>query len=196
MFNDIEQLENEIREFRKNILASNEMITVLENAVKSITAMDASLEKYAQNLSKQSSDNLESMVAQYRDALNNYRQLTEKAIQDITSGNQTLIDNAIIAFRDEQKKSLEELQSITAAFEEASEAQRKSVDESITTVSEAQKNLDAKYEDFIHKLDTINMEQILKVCQEMKKSIDTKFAILLGGVGAAIIASVISIIIK
>ena len=196
MFNDIEQLENEIREFRKNILASNEMINVLDNAAESIKAIDANLQKYAQDLSKQSSDNLESMVTQYKDALDGYRRITEKTAQDISSDNQMLIDNAIIAFRNEQENSLKALQDITVAFKEATQAQNNYIDESIVAVNEAQNNLNTKYEGFIHKLDTISIEQILNECQETKKTINTKFAILLGGVGVAIIVSILSIIIK
>ena len=54
------------------------------------------------------------------------------------------------------------------------------------------KQLEAKYDAFIAKLEVINMHQLYKYCQDMNKSINTKLGLALSGIVIAVIASIIS----
>ena len=65
-----------------------------------------------------------------------------------------------------------------------------------TAITATKDELDKKYKAFLEKLESTNMDQIFKVCQEMKKSIETKLLLLTGGVGIAIILMIVSFIIK
>ena len=62
-------------------------------------------------------------------------------------------------------------------------------------VIDLSRQLEIKYDSFITKLETTNMDQLYKYCQDMNKSIKTKLDIALGGVAVAVIVSIISLII-
>jgi flagellar biosynthesis chaperone FliJ len=62
-------------------------------------------------------------------------------------------------------------------------------------VEELSQELEAKYNAFVGKLESTNMDQLYKYCQDMNKSINTKLGIALGGVAIAVIVSIISLFI-
>jgi hypothetical protein len=62
-------------------------------------------------------------------------------------------------------------------------------------VEELSQQLEAKYNAFVGKLESTNMDQLYKYCQDMNKSINTKLGIALGGIAVAVIASIISLFI-
>ena len=61
-----------------------------------------------------------------------------------------------------------------------------------TRVEDLSKQLEAKYNAFVSKLESTNMDQLYKYCQDMNKSINTKLGIALGGVAIAVIVSIVS----
>ena len=62
-------------------------------------------------------------------------------------------------------------------------------------VEELSQQLESKYDAFVAKLESTNMDQLYKYCQDMNKSINIKLGVVLGGVAIAVIASIISLII-
>lgn len=62
-------------------------------------------------------------------------------------------------------------------------------------VVDLSQQLEAKYDAFVAKLESTNMDQLYKYCQDMNKSINTKLGIALGGVAVAVIISIISLFI-
>ena len=62
-------------------------------------------------------------------------------------------------------------------------------------VEELSQQLEAKYSAFVGKLESTNMDQLYKYCQDMNKSINTKLGIALGGVAIAVIVSIVSLFI-
>ena len=62
-------------------------------------------------------------------------------------------------------------------------------------VEELSQQLEAKYNAFVGKLESTNMDQLYKYCQDMNNSINTKLGIALGGVAIAVIVSIISLFI-
>ena len=56
-------------------------------------------------------------------------------------------------------------------------------------VEELSQQLEAKYSAFVGKLESTNMDQLYKYCQDMNKSINTKLGIALGGVAIAVKAN-------
>lgn len=62
-------------------------------------------------------------------------------------------------------------------------------------VEDLSQQLEAKYNAFVSKLESTNMDQLYKYCQDMNKSINTKLGIALGGVAIAVIVSIVSLFI-
>lgn len=62
-------------------------------------------------------------------------------------------------------------------------------------VLDLSQQLQEKYEAFVSKLETTNIDQLYRYCQDMNKSINIKLSIALGGVAIAVIVSIISIFI-
>lgn len=62
-------------------------------------------------------------------------------------------------------------------------------------VVDLSQQLEAKYDAFIANLEATNMDQLYKYCQDMHKSINTKLGLALGGVGVAVVVSIISLFI-
>lgn len=78
----------------------------------------------------------------------------------------------------------------------------KMMDARLTLLSETEKRvvdlsqqLELKYNAFVTKLESTNMDQLYKYCQDMNKAINTKLSIALGGVAVAVIVSIISLFI-
>jgi ElaB/YqjD/DUF883 family membrane-anchored ribosome-binding protein len=59
-----------------------------------------------------------------------------------------------------------------------------------------QSNAEQEYNEFITRLETTNVDQIFKEVQDLKKSIQTKFAMLMGGIGLALVISLFSVLLK
>lgn len=64
------------------------------------------------------------------------------------------------------------------------------------TIGEYQTAAEEKYDEFVKHLESTNVDQIFKEVQDLKQSIQLKFMILMGGIGAAIVVSVIGLILK
>lgn len=62
-------------------------------------------------------------------------------------------------------------------------------------VEDLSQQLEDKYNAFVSKLESTNMDQLYKYCQDMNKSINTKLGIALGGVAIAVIVSIVSLFI-
>ena len=62
-------------------------------------------------------------------------------------------------------------------------------------VSELSQQLESKYNAFVEKLESTNMDQLYKYCQDMNKAINLKLGLLLGGVAVAVIVSIVSLFI-
>ena len=62
-------------------------------------------------------------------------------------------------------------------------------------VEDLSQQLEDKYNAFVNKLESTNMDQLYKYCQDMNKSINTKLGIALGGVAIAVIVSIVSLFI-
>jgi len=70
------------------------------------------------------------------------------------------------------------------------------IEESNTAINQCQEELNRKYEAFLVKLESTNIDQMFKVCQEIKKSMNTKILILSVGVGSTIALMIVSLFIR
>ena len=63
-------------------------------------------------------------------------------------------------------------------------------------ICEYQNTAEHRYNDFVQRLETTNVDQLFKEMQDLKQSIQTKFMILLGGIGVTLIVALLGLILK
>ena len=105
--------------------------------------------------------------------------------------------------------SLEDIKSIPKIIYDKSDVQydgfltsvRKEYGDYVAVLRETQvkiekvsTELDDKYNAFLSKMESTNMDQLYKVCLDMDKKINNKLTLLIAGVAVAIILSVVAII--
>lgn len=194
MLNDIETLQREIETFHKNVKYSNELTALLSNIISALSdeaklfdervkALEASvaatpdqLKSGNQDLIQQTLDNINRAKSDYETALRGYLDELKAVPKSISDTNNAQYND----FFDSVKKEYGEYAAVLC------ESQAKM--EKIST------ELDNKYNAFLAKMESTNMDQIYKVCQDMDKKINTKLTMILAGVAVAIVLSVIAII--
>ncbi len=167
MFEDITQMEKEIETFRSNIIASSEL-------VESIT-------------------NLTDAVKQQEESFNSSSKAIIKSLTDSEKEFDSKSEEQIKQYKDISKQTIEEMKSNLSSLQTSYADKLHQTEEIIISY---QKETESKYSDFVKKLEETNVDQIYKEVQDLKKSIQTKFMILMAGTGAAVIATIISIIIR
>ncbi len=194
MLTDIETLQREIETFHKNVKYSNELTALLSNIISALSdeaklfdervkALEASvaatpdqLKSGNQDLIQQTLDNINRAKSDYETALRGYLDELKAVPKSISDTNNAQYNE----FLDSVKKEYGDYVAVLR------ESQAKM--EKIST------ELDNKYNAFLAKMESTNMDQIYKVCQDMDKKINTKLTMILAGVAVAIVLSVIAII--
>lgn len=192
MLTDIETLQKEIETFHKNVKYSNELTALLSNIISALSdeaklfdervkALEASvaatpdqLKSGNQDLIQQTLDNINRAKSDYETALRGYLDELKAVPKSISDANNAQYND----FFDSVKKEYGEYVAVLR------ESQAKM--EKIST------ELDNKYNAFLAKMESTNMDQIYKVCQDMDKKINTKLTMILAGVALAIVLSLIS----
>lgn len=192
MLTDIETLQKEIETFHKNVKYSNELTALLSNIISALSdeaklfdervkALEASvaatpdqLKSGNQDLIQQTLDNINRAKSDYETALRGYLDELKAVPKSISDTNNAQYND----FFDSVKKEYGEYVAVLR------ESQAKM--EKIST------ELDNKYNAFLAKMESTNMDQIYKVCQDMDKKINTKLTMILAGVALAIVLSLIS----
>lgn len=167
MFEDITQMEKEIETFRSNIIASSELVESIANLTEAIKEQEESFTSSSKTIIKKLSDSQKAFDSKSEEQLKQYANLSNRTVEEI-------------------KNNLSSLQ--TAHAEKLHQTEE--------VIISYQKEAESKYSDFVKKLEETNVDQIYKEVQDLKKSIQTKFMILMAGTGAAVIAAIISIIIR
>lgn len=120
------------------------------------------------------------------------------------------LSKANAAFAEQLKSIVENIQSLSAQIKDDSAQQYaaflKELEKMMETrleqlaqtenrVSELSQQLESKYNAFVEKLESTNMDQLYKYCQDMNKAINLKLGLLFGGVAVAVIVSIVSLFI-
>ncbi len=218
MFEDIAQMEKEIETFRKNIAASSELI----NGIAELTEATKKQKESFKSSSEALVEKLDACIDQFKADHNNALQSLESknaavidelkqtiaanmkdwllqletaktAIEDCKATIAKTSDEQIKNFSDECGRIISEMQSDLASQQSAYLTKLEETDK---VISGYQTEAENKYNSFVQRLEATNVDQIFKEVQELKKSIQTKFIILMAGVGAAVVAAIVSIVIK
>lgn len=130
------------------------------------------------------------------------KQIQEQYAVDLAKTNE--------AFAKQLQAVIESIQAVPGQIKDNSNQQysaflkelEKMMDARLAQLSDTEKRvvdlsqqLEAKYDAFVAKLEATNMDQLYKYCQDMNKSINTKLGLALGGVGVAVVVSIISLFI-
>lgn len=176
MFEDIIQLENEIKEFRSNILASKELLKCLDNLT---TAMKDERETITRKMSElqasveqHTSDNTQKVGASVDRLLAGHQKAADELVTEVHTGLDDL--------RQGNAADLARLKNeITVAAEKGEENLQ---------------NISSKYSDFIARLDASNIEHIYEYCAKLEQNINQKFMFLGIGVVITAVLALVSII--
>lgn len=176
MFDNIAQIEKEVQEFRANILASKELLQHLEDLtgavskehealVERMTGLQASVERHTTDNAQRISDSVDSLLKGH-----------EKAADDLATEIHTTVEN----LRQGNAEDLSHLQAeVSAAADKSSE--------NLRAVSQ-------KYDDFLAKIESSNLEHIYEYCAKLERSINQKFMLLGAGIGVTAVLAILSII--
>ena len=194
MLTDIETLQREMETFHKNVKYSNELTALLSNIISALSdeaklfdervkALEASvaatsdqLKSGNQDLIQQTLDNINRAKSDYETALRGYLDELKAVPKSISDTNNAQYNEFLASVKKEYGDYVAVLR------------------ESQTKMEKISTELDNKYNAFLAKMESTNMDQIYKVCSEMDKQVNKKLTAILIGVIATAILSLIAII--
>ena len=194
MLTDIETLQKELETFHNNVKQSNELSSLLSNI---ITALNNEEKMFAEQM-KALEDTVSSVPEQLK-----------TGNQDLIQRTLDEINRAKTEYENTVKNYLSVLETLPKTISDNSEEQytqflssvKKEHGDYVEVLREAQAKIDKmnselenKYNAFLAKMESTNMDQIYKVCLDMDKKINNKLTLILVGVAAAIILSIVAII--
>ena len=171
-----------------SVASSNTIKSILNQNVEQIKKIKAEHEKTVAEIKASQAEQLKKLD-DTEARLNSASDELEKKYADFL--NHVEITNA------EQIKKIEAEHEKTVVEIKASQAEQlKKLDDTEVRLNSASDELEKKYADFLNRLETTNVDQIFQSCEQMKKSLETKLLFVAGGVGVAVILTVISFFIK
>ena len=194
MLTDIETLQKELETFHNNVKQSNELSSLLSNI---ITALNNEEKMFAEKM-KALEDTVSSVPEQLK-----------TGNQDLIQRTLDEINRAKTEYENTVKNYLSVLETLPKTISDNSEEQytqflssvKKEHGDYVEVLREAQAKIDKmnselenKYNAFLAKMESTNMDQIYKVCLDMDKKINNKLTLIIAGVAVAIILSVVAII--
>ncbi|MGM9773093.1 MAG: hypothetical protein ACI3YU_10695 [Segatella copri] len=188
MFEDIEQLEKEVQDFRKNMLGSAALLKSLDAIVAALKAQTAELSAKSAEMAgkmdfqstaiQNKTDNtLQKLVANLTDCVAELRKVTDRAVEQLSAENKENLANTTTQILSTQKAYIETLQATEKAIQACSA------------------ELSKKHGEFLDRLEKTNINQIYRACVDMRKAVETKLTILMAGVGVAIILAIVGLFI-
>lgn len=176
MFEDIVQLENEIKEFRSNILASKELLKCLddltaamkterETMAKQMSELQTSVEQHTSDNTQKVGDSVDRLLAGHQAAADELAEKVHTGLDNLRQGNAADLSHLKAEIAVSAERSEKNLQDISS-----------------------------KYSDFIARLDASNIDHIYEYCAKMEQSINQKLMLLSIGVAITAILTVVSIV--
>lgn len=199
MLTTIQELEQEIDQFHKNIKDSNELMKILMSVTSLTKRQTESFEVHTKALQ----DELEKLPPELSELLQKKIEEFVQTLHDEHQSYQTTVAKLMDEYADRFVKAESALAGMPSALEAQLQKDRsenvaglKRIQEQYTAdLSRTSEQLEAKYDAFVAKLEATNMDQLYKCCQDMNKSINAKLGFALGGVAIAVIVSIISLFI-
>lgn len=221
IFHNNVKYSNEITALLSNVIAAlNNEEKLFNERIKSLEATVAAtpdhLKTGNQDLIQQTLDNINRAKSDYETVLRNYLDELKAVPKTISDKSDEQYNSFLTEVKKENEKylsvlqsSLEDIKSIPKIISDKNDLQyeefltsvRKEYGDYVSVLRETQTKmekisteLDNKYNAFLAKMESTNMDQIYKVCLDMDKKINNKLTILLIGTAVAIVLSVVAII--
>ena len=150
-----------------------EKMKALEDTVSSVPEQ---LKTGNQDLIQRTLDEINRAKTEYENTVKNYLSVLETLPKTISDNSEEQYTQFLSSVKKEHGDYVEVLR----------EAQAK--------IDKMNSELENKYNAFLAKMESTNMDQIYKVCLDMDKKINNKLTLILVGVAAAIILSIVAII--
>ena len=196
MFESIEELEKQVEEFEKNILASKALIKSIENISTSIKVQQEDFDKKSnellvtiEELKSSISNNINELNKNNNDLVSSTTKALTEQIVDYNTSVSVLIDGLKTTNQEQ----------LSAVSQELSDEQKKYIqhlDEVKASLSSLESQLNEHYALFLEQLETTNISNIASEIQLLKKSLNTKFALAMAGIGIAIVLLIVSIFLR
>ena len=160
----------------------------VDTDTEAIVKVPAEVAEHLQNNREKNIEDLKKVQEQYASELTRMNDEAFKQIQSVFKNLHEYAESFKMNSTQEYDAFLQELKGILTAHTN----QLLDTEHQVVSLSQ---QLESKYNAFVTKLESTNVDQLYKYCQEMNKSINTKLGIVLGGVAVAIIVSAISLFI-
>jgi hypothetical protein len=162
------------------------------NLVSQKTAYDESL-KALEHSNATVIENLQQAIAQDVQEWLTSLDKTKTAIETCEQDTISKTDEQIKQFSSECRRLAS---GILSVLTKQQSAYLDKLNETEKVINGYQVEAENKYNNFVQRLETTNVDQIFKEVQDLKKTLNTKIAILMTGVGISIVLAIISVFIK
>lgn len=193
MFDDINKLEKEIENFRNNILASSELVAGIEDLSEQNKRQQELIERVAneyqttvREITERTLESIKLIESESFEATKDFTmETTRETVSQITS-----------KISDTNARFIEVIEESTARVENANKTFVANVSTIQKKLDDSQDELHAKYKGFIERIETINFDNIIQACSDVRKTVNSKTTILLGGMVVIIVLQIVSLFIK
>lgn len=210
MFDNVKQLENEIKDFEQNILASKDLVNGIKNIGESVkhqselfeeetSRLSAELQSVPLKMQKVNEELTRQLIEENRknsdDSLKQFKQYNDelnKSTNEVKGYHETLT-NKYTELLDETKKEMDSaIFSVGEGFREESDKMIRGISSSVEEMKRVESSLISRYEELIKQSESMR-QAIHNDIAETEKSINSKMTLLLVLTAIGIIASAVSI---
>ena len=203
MFQNIEELEKQVKEFQQNILASSEFIKGIQNLTNRVESQQTEFAKDSKALLASIGEYKKYVKEQADLLIKSITEQTNLKSKEITEANTDLIRGFESKFEEYEKRlgllfdkakedNVKVSEETIAAFKTINNDYAKYLNDVTVLLKEVSSQIELKYDHFIKRLENTNIGGLFAEVQDMKKTINNKFNILFAGIGVAIVLTIVS----
>ena len=168
-----------------------------------IASLNQSTETYLDGLRNSNDNQLKSAVnslsdsqKEYTNRIEKFDQSTQQSVDTIVKQSDEFKTTANNAVEEIKSKNQEQLDAFVVKLETDHEEYLRHLETVKNSITEMERQLQEHYSLFLGKLETTNISTVADEIQLLKKQINTKFAILMGGIGVAVVLAVIALFMR
>lgn len=196
--NDLFQkkIEGFIQEIHQEHQAYQSAVTsLMDRYSEKITAAESAITKVPAELELQMQKDRSENVAGLKQIQEQYTSDLAKANEVFANQLQTVVDAVHAVPSQINDNAAQQYGVFLKELEKMMDVRLAQLSATEKHVEDLSQQLETKYNTFVSILESTNMDQLYKYCQDMNKSINNKLGIALGGVAIAVIVSIVSVFI-
>lgn len=174
-----------------------------KNLTEQIASFNQSASKYLENFKDSNDNQLKSAVKslsdsqkEYTNRIDDFEESTHQAVDTIVQQSNEFKTTTNNAVEEMKSANQEQLDAFVVKLEKEHEEYIRHLESVKSSIAEMEKQLQEHYLLFLKKLETTNISTVADEIQMLKKQINTKFAILMGGIGVSVILAVIALLMR